>query len=322
MEDFTLRQASFPAGPSTGTTKGSALTHAEMDNNILNIIELANGPGQIDWDTQTQGKVLASPAAATGALSVRTLVAGDLPAATTSAKGAVELATDGEVAANVAVQGNDSRLSDSRTPTAHNHSTSDINAGTLGVARGGTGAGTLASHGVMVGNGTGAVAVTGTGTAGQVLTSNGASADPTFQNVPTGSVDMLDDFFSVDSSLMTEVMSVSVGVGNYEVHVLLQLTTGAAEGFQCELAGGTATIDYQALWADGWYIDTMEVYTEIPRTANNSAYITASGNESYWVQMHGFIHVSVAGTVLVTCAWAAAGSTPLNVQAGSAMSVR
>lgn len=40
-------------------------------------------------------------------------------AATTSAAGIVELATDGENAANVVVQGNDSRLSNARTPTAH-----------------------------------------------------------------------------------------------------------------------------------------------------------------------------------------------------------
>lgn len=38
-------------------------------------------------------------------------------AATTGATGVVELATDGEVAANVVVQGNDSRLSNARTPT-------------------------------------------------------------------------------------------------------------------------------------------------------------------------------------------------------------
>lgn len=38
-------------------------------------------------------------------------------AATTSAAGVVELATDGENAANVVVQGNDARLSDARTPT-------------------------------------------------------------------------------------------------------------------------------------------------------------------------------------------------------------
>lgn len=37
--------------------------------------------------------------------------------------------------AGTACQGNDSRLSDARTPTAHTHNASDINAGTLGYAR-------------------------------------------------------------------------------------------------------------------------------------------------------------------------------------------
>jgi hypothetical protein len=46
----------------------------------------------------------------------RTLAVSD---ATTTTKGVVELATSGENAANVVVQGNDSRLSDARTPTAH-----------------------------------------------------------------------------------------------------------------------------------------------------------------------------------------------------------
>lgn len=58
----------------------------------------------------------------------------------------------------------------------------DLRAG-LSAARGGTGAVTLAAHGVVIGNGTSAVAVTGAGTAGQALVSNGASADPTFQSI-------------------------------------------------------------------------------------------------------------------------------------------
>ena len=41
--------------------------------------------------------------------------------------------------ADTVCQGNDSRLSDARTPTAHTHATTDISSGTLGVARGGTG---------------------------------------------------------------------------------------------------------------------------------------------------------------------------------------
>jgi len=52
--------------------------------------------------------------------------------------------------------------------------------GTLPVANGGTGATTLGDAGVLIGNATGAVAVTSAGTSGQVLKSNGAAVDPTF----------------------------------------------------------------------------------------------------------------------------------------------
>jgi hypothetical protein len=51
----------------------------------------------------------------------------------------------------------------------------------LPVAGGGTGAATLTNHGVLLGQGTSAVAATAAGTAGQRLRSNGASADPTWE---------------------------------------------------------------------------------------------------------------------------------------------
>lgn len=56
----------------------------------------------------------------------------------------------------------------------------------LPVAGGGTGVATLGDAGVLIGNGTGAVQVTSAGTAGQVLTSNGAGVDPTFQTPAAG----------------------------------------------------------------------------------------------------------------------------------------
>jgi len=58
----------------------------------------------------------------------------------------------------------------------------------LSVAQGGIGAATLGDAGVLVGNGTGAVQATAAGTAGQVLTSNGAGVDPTFQAVSAATV--------------------------------------------------------------------------------------------------------------------------------------
>lgn len=61
--------------------------------------------------------------------------------------------------------------------------------GELAVARGGTGVGTFTDGGVLIGNGTGAVQVTSAGTSGQVLTSNGAGVDPTFQDAAGGGGD-------------------------------------------------------------------------------------------------------------------------------------
>lgn len=52
---------------------------------------------------------------------------------------------------------------------------------TVTVAQGGTGATTFTDGGVIIGNSTGALQVTTAGTSGQVLTSNGAGVDPTFQ---------------------------------------------------------------------------------------------------------------------------------------------
>lgn len=56
------------------------------------------------------------------------------------------------------------------------------------VAGGGTGATTFTDAGVLIGNGTSAVQVTTAGTAGQVLTSNGAGVDPTFQAAAGGGI--------------------------------------------------------------------------------------------------------------------------------------
>lgn len=52
------------------------------------------------------------------------------------------------------------------------------------VAQGGTGDATLTAHGVLIGNGTGNAVISSAGTATQCFTSNGPSADPTFQTCP------------------------------------------------------------------------------------------------------------------------------------------
>ena len=67
--------------------------------------------------------------------------------------------------------------------------TADVS-GDLPVAEGGTGVSSLTDHGVMIGSGTGGVSVTAVGTADQVLTSNGAGLDPTFQDAGGSGVDI------------------------------------------------------------------------------------------------------------------------------------
>lgn len=57
-------------------------------------------------------------------------------------------------------------------------------ASALPVAQGGTGATTITNHGVLIGQATSAVAATAAGSAGQVLQSGGASADPSY-STPT-----------------------------------------------------------------------------------------------------------------------------------------
>jgi hypothetical protein len=54
------------------------------------------------------------------------------------------------------------------------------------VDNGGTGAQNFANFGVLYGAGSGPVAATGAGAAGQVLTSNGTGAPPSFQPIPAG----------------------------------------------------------------------------------------------------------------------------------------
>jgi len=57
----------------------------------------------------------------------------------------------------------------------------------LTVPNGGMGAATFTDAGVLIGNATGAIQVTTAGTVGQLLTSNGAGVDPTFQTATTTS---------------------------------------------------------------------------------------------------------------------------------------
>ena len=94
---------------------------------------------------------------------------------------------------------------------------------TIAVASGGTGATTLTNHGVVIGQGTSAVHVTTAGTAGQVLTSGGASADPTFQAIPIPNIDVAHGGTGVATLTNHGVV---IGQGTSAVHITGTGTAG------------------------------------------------------------------------------------------------
>jgi hypothetical protein len=134
--------------------------------------------------------------------------------------------------------------------------------GTLTVIGGGTGAVTLTNHGVLLGQGTSAVAATAAGTSGDVLTSNGASADPTYQTParvliseqsPSGTGTVT---FSTIAATYRDLQVVVRGAGTktatfVEVRIQLNTDTGAnydeenlIYNFTTPSPGGAVTATY------------------------------------------------------------------------------
>ncbi|SIJ96127.1 Collagen triple helix repeat (20 copies) [Mycobacteroides abscessus subsp. abscessus] len=94
------------------------------------------------------------------------------------------LSVDFGTGAGKVTQGNDSRLSDARTPTAHTHNASDINAGTLAIARIPTG---TTSSTVCIGNDS-RLSDTRTPTDGSVTTAKIASGAVTTTEIADGTI--------------------------------------------------------------------------------------------------------------------------------------
>jgi hypothetical protein len=93
----------------------------------------------IAWGTTAGGGDMLAAANLSDVASAATSFANIKQSATTSATGVVELATEGESAAGLAVQANDSRLSNARTPLAHTHDAAALVSGELDPDRLGSG---------------------------------------------------------------------------------------------------------------------------------------------------------------------------------------
>lgn len=113
----------------------------------------------------------------------------------------------------------------------------------VSVANGGTGTTTLTNHGVLIGQATSPVGVTTAGTLGQALTSNGASADPTFKS---GSWTLLATLTASTSASLSDTTSITSSYNEYQL-VLSQIipaTNGASLTLQIHSGGAFKATNY------------------------------------------------------------------------------
>jgi len=87
------------------------------------------------------------------------------------------------------------------------------NGTTIDVAHGGTGAVTLTNHGVLIGQGTSAVVATAAGTAGQVLQSGGAGADPLYSTATYPSTAATGDLIYASATNVLSNLAISANPG-------------------------------------------------------------------------------------------------------------
>ncbi|MGH9433462.1 MAG: hypothetical protein ACRD3T_18170 [Terriglobia bacterium] len=158
-----------PATLATGGTVTSVGLSVPPEFSVSGSPVTTSGILTISKASQPPNLVYAGPAGGSAATpSFRALAPADLPAATTSSSGTLQLAGD--------LSGTSSSP---QVVSAHL-------ASPLPAAQGGSGSGSLTAHGVLLGEGTGAFAVAAPGSTGQCLVSNGVSADPSFAACATG----------------------------------------------------------------------------------------------------------------------------------------
>jgi excisionase family DNA binding protein len=135
-----------------------------------------------------------------------------------------------------------------------------LTSGTLGVARGGTGAATFASNGILYGNSTSALQVTTAGTGGQVLLANGSGV-PTFTTI---SSDLTVSATGVATIQANAIALATDTTGNYIADVAVGNGL-AVSGTGSE--NSTATVN----------LDVATTGTTATTTSNSGLETTASG---------------------------------------------
>lgn len=154
----------------------------------------------------------------------------------------------------------------------------------LPVPQGGTGQTTLTSHGVLIGNGTSAINATSAGTSGQVLTSNGASADPTFQTLNVGVTSINGD----GTAAQTIAAGTGLSINNSGATHTLSLSTPVSIANGGTGVTAVTTTKTPSAWT-GWDADgNIDVGNVIPDyTSFTAATFTVAKNSPMFIEYTG-----------------------------------
>ncbi len=217
-----------------------------------------------------------------------------------------------------------------------------LTAGTSGGILAYTNAGTLASsglltnHGVMLGGGAGAVptALTSLGTSGQVLTSNGAAADPSWTTATGGTITQINTGSCLTGGPITSTGTISAvaatsgvcgsvtpdtnalhflnGAGNWAAALVagtgITFSSGTVSVTSPSLTGTTGSIGGASLAAGDCSTGTVAIVGATTAMAVALNPVTYPGNAAYWKG-----YVSSAGTVTVANCIATAGTPAASV---------
>lgn len=233
--------------------------------------------------------------------------------------------TTGTGVPSIAVAGDFPTLNQNTNGTA-----ADLSS-TLVVAHGGTGVTTLSAHGVVLGEGTSTVNVTGTGIGGQVLTSNGASSDPTFQDPRVFGFYKSSDQAVANSSTLVDDSDLQVTligsagappVYRFEFNVYVSdNSTGATGGFKATL-GGTAVITLLIAQAELTVNSNLGLIDAERFTATGQTVGANNADVVQYLHIVGLVTVNTTGTLILKWAqFAAVSGLGVTVKAGSSLVV-
>ena len=177
--------------------------------------------------------------------------------------------------------------------------------GILTVPNGGTGDTTLTAHAVLIGEGASAVAVASPGSAAYPLVSNGASADPSFQQLTAAALPTTTVLFNTVQWSPVDIMAAGGGAGG-------SFTTGSQ--FVARRTG-TSVTGVRFAWGNPTTTYTVQCQLWSGNTSIGSATTSVTGVGIYTATFASAVALTSNAAYYVTC-WEQSGAKYSSYGAG------